>query len=59
MMAKDGEDTPRKKGKGSQIVVWVLMAMLVVGLGGFGVTNFGGGLTSIGRVGDETRWNGL
>lgn len=53
MMAKDGEDTPRKKGKGSQIVVWVLMAMLVVGLGGFGVTNFGGGLTSIGRVGDR------
>lgn len=53
MMAKDSDDTPRKKGKGSQIVVWVLMAMLVVGLGGFGVTNFGGGLTSIGRVGDR------
>ncbi|NEX45815.1 peptidylprolyl isomerase [Pseudotabrizicola algicola] len=52
-MAKDSEDTPRKKGKGNQIVVWVLMAMLVVGLGGFGVTNFGGGLTSIGRVGDR------
>ncbi|MFN4153071.1 MAG: SurA N-terminal domain-containing protein [Paracoccaceae bacterium] len=52
-MAKDSEDTPRKKGKGSQIVVWALMAMLVVGLGGFGVTNFGGGLTSIGRVGDR------
>ena len=53
MMAKDSDDTPRKKGKGSQIVVWVLMAMLVVGLGGFGVTNFGGGLTSIGRVGER------
>ncbi|MDO8884802.1 peptidylprolyl isomerase, partial [Pseudotabrizicola sp.] len=52
-MAKDSDDTPRKKGKGSQIVVWALMAMLVVGLGGFGVTNFGGGLTSIGRVGDR------
>ena len=52
-MARDSDDTPRKKGKGSQIVVWVLMAMLVVGLGGFGVTNFGGGLTSIGRVGDR------
>ncbi|MFN4128939.1 MAG: SurA N-terminal domain-containing protein [Paracoccaceae bacterium] len=53
MMAKDSDDTPRKKGKGSQIVVWILMAMLVVGLGGFGITNFGGGLTSIGRVGDR------
>lgn len=53
MMARDSDDTPRKKGKGNQIVVWVLMGMLVVGLGGFGVTNFGGGLTSIGRVGDR------
>ena len=53
MMAKDSDETPRKKGKGNQIVVWILMAMLVVGLGGFGVTNFGGGLTSIGRVGDR------
>ncbi|WP_103334189.1 peptidylprolyl isomerase [Pseudotabrizicola formosa] len=52
-MAKDSDDSPRKKGKGSQIVVWALMAMLVVGLGGFGVSNFGGGLTSIGRVGDR------
>jgi peptidyl-prolyl cis-trans isomerase D len=53
MMADNSNDTPRKKGKGTQIVVWLLMAMLVVGLGGFGVTNFGGGLTSIGRVGDR------
>jgi peptidyl-prolyl cis-trans isomerase D len=53
MMARDSDDTPRKKGKGNQIVVWILMAMLVVGLGGFGVTNFGGGVTSIGRVGDR------
>ena len=53
-MAKTCEDdTPRKKGKGSQIVVWALMAMLVLGLGGFGITNFGGNLTSIGKVGDR------
>lgn len=53
-MAKTSEDdTPRKKGKGSQIVVWALMAMLVLGLGGFGITNFGGNLTSIGKVGDR------
>ncbi|MFN3724593.1 MAG: SurA N-terminal domain-containing protein [Paracoccaceae bacterium] len=52
-MAKDSDETPRKKSKGSQIVVWALMALLVVGLGGFGVTSFGGGVTSIGRVGDR------
>lgn len=52
-MAKDSEDSPRKKGKGSQIVVWILMAMLVAGLGGFGITNFGGGLTAIGTVGSR------
>lgn len=45
------EDRPRKKGKGSQVVVWILMAMLVAGLGGFGITNFGGGVTAIGTVG--------
>jgi peptidyl-prolyl cis-trans isomerase D len=29
------------------------MAMLIGGLGGFGVTNFGGSMTSIGAVGDQ------
>lgn len=52
-MAKEQEDTPRKKGKGSQIIVYALMAMLVVGLGGFGITNFSGGATAVGRVGDR------
>lgn len=52
-MAHPNEDTPRKKGKGTSIVVWALMAMLVLGLGGFGVTNFGGNVTSIGTVGDR------
>jgi peptidyl-prolyl cis-trans isomerase D len=53
-MANPSEDsTPRKKGKGTSIVVWALMAMLVLGLGGFGVTNFGGGVSSIGKVGDR------
>ena len=49
--AKDSEDRPRKKGKGGQIVVWILVAMLVAGLGGFGITNFGGNVTAIGTVG--------
>lgn len=55
--AKSGPDqdeiTPRKKSKGTSVVVWILMAMLVLGLGGFGITNFGGGVSSIGKVGDR------
>ncbi|WP_050526343.1 SurA N-terminal domain-containing protein [Pseudorhodobacter aquimaris] len=52
-MANPTQDTPRKKGKGTSVVVWILMGMLVLGLGGFGVTNFGGGVTAIGKVGDR------
>lgn len=50
-MAKHSDDTARKKGKGSQIFVFALLAMLVLGLGGFGITNFSGGTTAIGTVG--------
>lgn len=46
------DDTPRKKKRGAGIMVWTLVAMLIAGLGGFGVENFGGGTTAIGRVGD-------
>ncbi|MCO6381631.1 peptidyl-prolyl cis-trans isomerase [Oceanicola sp. 502str15] len=35
------------------IVIWVLMALLVVGLTGFGVTSFGSSVSSVGEVGDE------
>ena len=45
------DDAPLKKRRGASVMAWVLMAMLVGGLGGFGVTNFGGGITSIGKVG--------
>jgi peptidyl-prolyl cis-trans isomerase D len=48
----DTETVPKKR-KGSLVLVWVLMAMLVAGLGGFGVTNFGGGIASIATVGDR------
>lgn len=48
----DTETVPKKR-KGSVVLVWVLMAMLVAGLGGFGVTNFGGGTASIATVGDR------
>lgn len=40
------------RGKGKSTIVWLLMGMLVLGLGGFGVTNFSGGNADIGTVGD-------
>jgi peptidyl-prolyl cis-trans isomerase D len=48
----DGETVPKKR-KISAVMVWVLMAPLIVGLGGFGVTNFGGGTARIATVGDR------
>lgn len=36
----------------SKYAMWVLMGLLILGLGGFGVTNLGGGITRIGMVGD-------
>ena len=52
-MAKTPDVEPKKpKNKAKEAAAWVLMAMLVLGLGGFGVTSFGGGVTSIGKVGD-------
>lgn len=39
--------------KGKSTIVWILMGLLLLGLGGFGVTNFsGGGSTAIGSVGE-------
>ena len=39
--------------KGKSTVVWILMGMLLLGLGGFGVTNFSGSASGeIGAVGD-------
>jgi peptidyl-prolyl cis-trans isomerase D len=40
------------RGKGKSTIVWLLMGMLVLGLGGFGVTNFSGGTADVGTVGD-------
>ncbi|MGC9417931.1 MAG: peptidylprolyl isomerase, partial [Rhodovulum sp.] len=37
----------------SKAAVWVLMALLILGLGGFGISNFGGSVEAIGKVGDE------
>ena len=51
--ASHSDDAPVKKRRGASVMAWVLMAMLIGGLGGFGVTNFGGNITSIGTVGDR------
>lgn len=40
-----------KKG-GSKVLVYVLLGLLVLGLGGFGVTNLSGSVRSIGAVGE-------
>ena len=44
------EDTPKKK-RGVNVLGWILLAMLIGGLGSFGATNFGGGESNIGSVG--------
>lgn len=46
------EDAKRPQSKAKEAAVWVLMVLLILGLGGFGVTSFSGGLTTVGRVGD-------
>lgn len=37
----------------SKSAVWVLLSLLILGLGGFGVTNLSGNVQSVGRVGDQ------
>lgn len=52
-MAKTPDDeAKRPKNKAKEAAVWVMMGMLILGLGGFGVTNFGGGVSAVGSVGD-------
>lgn len=42
-----------KKGSISQAVVWVILGLLFIGLVGFGTTDFGGSVRTVGSVGDE------
>ena len=39
------------KGQASRMFVWVLLGLLIVGLAGFGATNFGGSVRSVATVG--------
>lgn len=41
-----------KSGKLGRTAVWILLALLLLGLGGFGATNFSGTVRSIGSVGE-------
>ncbi|MEL6644589.1 MAG: peptidyl-prolyl cis-trans isomerase [Pseudomonadota bacterium] len=41
------------KGQASRFFVWIILGLLIVGLAGFGATNFGGSVRTIGSVGDE------
>ena len=51
-MAKTPEtDAKRPKSVVKETAVWVMLAMLILGLGGFGATNFSGGVSTVGTVG--------
>ena len=53
-MAKPAAEAPTKpKRKSANIFVWMILGLLFIGLAGFSVTNFGGGVTQVGRVGDR------
>ena len=39
------------KKKASNVFVWIMMGLLIAGLGGFGLTNFGGSVRSVATVG--------
>lgn len=43
-----------KSEGGMKVMAWVMLGAVVFGLGGYGVTNFGGRIGSVGTVGDQT-----
>ncbi len=47
-------ETPRKRGKAGQTAIFGLLALLVLGLGGFGIDNFGGRVPKIATVGERS-----
>lgn len=51
MARTQSEEGKRPRGKAQEVAVWILMGMLILGLGGFGVTSFSGGVTKVGSVG--------
>lgn len=52
-MAKPSDEPARRKPRRGEVVAtWIMTAMLVLGLAGFGITNFAGRSSTIGSVGD-------
>ena len=52
-MTQDTEtDSPKRKRRGGTFLAWALLAMVVTGFGGYGITSYGTTTTAIGRVGD-------
>ena len=49
-MARKNEDGKPKRGKGN-IVVWAVLGLLILALGGFGIGNFGGHQRAVATVG--------
>lgn len=51
----DSDDITKKKASRTQtsMVVWVLMALLITSLGGFGLSDFGRSVTAVGSVGTQ------
>lgn len=47
----DDDEDRKPRRKGDKAAAWILTGLLVLGLGGFGVTNFGGMATAVGSVG--------
>jgi peptidyl-prolyl cis-trans isomerase D len=52
MATSANEEAKRPKSKLQDVAVWTMMGLLILGLGGFGVTTFSGGVTKVGSVGD-------
>ncbi len=51
-MAKD-DDEPKRKKKSANPLILGFLGLLVLSLGGFSITNFGGGRQMVGTVGDR------
>ena len=41
------------RSKSTNVFVWILLLLLIVGLAGFGAGSFGGSFSTVGSVGDE------
>ncbi|MFZ0098044.1 MAG: peptidyl-prolyl cis-trans isomerase [Gemmobacter sp.] len=53
-MSQDtASESPKRKRRGAPVLSGVLLAMIVGGLGGYGITNFGSGRVVIGSVGEQ------